>query len=94
MIYFQKFHFPLISIDTGSQMLEIKSEAWKRFCLRFSANNFGETKYQTVMKATAKYTVIQRNIQLSRCPNNTLCKPERWGRGRRETHVHTNERPQ
>jgi len=52
MIYFQKSHFLLIFIDTGSQMLEIKSEVWKRFCLWFSANNFGERKYQTVMKAT------------------------------------------
>jgi hypothetical protein len=59
MIYFQKSHFSLIFIDTGIQMLEIRSEVSKRLCLRFSANNFGETKYQTVMRATAKCKVIQ-----------------------------------
>jgi len=63
MIYFQKSHFPLIFIDSGSQMLEIKSEAWKRFCLRLSANNFGKTKYQKVMRATAKCKVIQVSKQ-------------------------------
>ena len=68
-------------------MLEIKGEAWRRFCLRFSANNFGETKYQKAMRATTKCKVIQ----LSK--HHTVQDGEMGRRGG-ETHVHTNERPQ